>query len=89
MLLRPLGEYESPTINIQSSDLSSTSDLSGASLSAERSSSGYGSSPSYGGQDLTVNVTINAEAIVGDPGLQEFALMINREIQRATSLRII
>lgn len=86
---RPLGEYESPTINIQSSDLSSTSDLSGASLSAERSSSGYGSSPSYGGQDLTVNVTINAEAIVGDPGLQEFALMINREIQRATSLGIV
>lgn len=87
---RPLGEYESPTINIKSSDLSSTSDLSGISASSERSSSGsYGSSPSYGGQDLTVNVTINAEAIVGEPGLQEFAIMINNEIQRASSLGII
>lgn len=50
-------------------------------------SSGRGAS--YGGQNLTVNVQITAEAIVGEPGLREFALMIENEISRARNLGIV
>jgi len=49
-----------------------------------------GSNPAnYGGTNLTVNVEINAEAIVGEPGLREFAIMINNEIEDARNLGIV
>jgi hypothetical protein len=33
-------------------------------------------------------VVINAEAVVGEPGLREFAIMIDDEIRRARNLGI-
>lgn len=48
-----------------------------------------GSPAQYGGTNLTVNVYIEAEAIVGEPGLREFAVMINNEIEDARNLGII
>ena len=87
---RPLGEYDSPVVQLDTTSLSSTSDLSSDYTSPTGSTTGAGgASSSYGGQNLTVNVEINAEAIVGEPGLREFALMIQNEIERAQGMGLV
>lgn len=50
---------------------------------------GFGGGAQYGGTNLTVNVYIETEAIVGEPGLREFAVMINNEIEDARNLGIL
>lgn len=87
---RPLGEMQSE-FNIPDADIPGYESILGdTTSSATDSSTGNigGNAASYGGNSITVNVVINAEAVVGDPGLREFALMIDDEIKSAQSLGI-
>jgi phage-related protein len=85
---RPLIDVtSSPDVGINAVDVTGF-DGTATTTSDMGTSGGYGAGAQYGGTNLTVNVTIQAEAIVGEPGLQEFALMIQDEIERAQSLGI-
>lgn len=85
---RPLGDFDSPTVELQPVDVT-TSDLVTGVGGVNGATGSTNAGTTYGGQNLTVNVTIQAEAIVGEPGLREFALMIENEIQKASSLGLV
>ena len=85
---RPLGESN----NNYGSDLPSVGDVStgyeGGMSDIGANGMSSGRSASYGGSTLNLSVVINAEAVVGEPGLREFAIMIDDEIRRARNLGI-
>ena len=86
---RPLGQSNNDLASVTSPDYSDIPFDGGEGSSEVGSYSGSSSAgAAYGGTNLTVNVTIQAEAIVGEPGLREFALMINDEITSAKTLGV-